>query len=90
MAQELTVDIVDWGGAVWSGTAKLVTATTSEGAIGLLPRHEPLLALLRAGEVKIVQAAGPDVHVGVTGGFLSVDADIVTVVADDAEVLAPA
>ncbi|MDR0594712.1 MAG: F0F1 ATP synthase subunit epsilon [Bifidobacteriaceae bacterium] len=88
-ALELRVEIADWQGEVWSGQASFFTAPSVEGPIGIYPRHEPLLAILRAGEVKVAPSPpGPDVKVRVTGGFLSVDSDIVTVIADEAELAA--
>ncbi|MDR2348290.1 MAG: hypothetical protein LBD90_06720 [Bifidobacteriaceae bacterium] len=89
MARELTVEIADWEGVVWRGPGHFFTAPTTEGSIGIYPRHEPLLAVLKAGELK-VEPPPPEssaVRVRVSGGFLSVDSDIVTVVADEAELL---
>ncbi|MDR1118327.1 MAG: F0F1 ATP synthase subunit epsilon [Bifidobacteriaceae bacterium] len=85
MARELKVEIADWEGVVWSGEGHFFTAPTVEGSIGVYPRHEPLLAVLKEGQVKVEPARGQDVKVRVSGGFLSVDSDIVTVVADDAK-----
>ncbi|MDR2378305.1 MAG: hypothetical protein LBD70_02590 [Bifidobacteriaceae bacterium] len=88
MAATLNVEVADWVGLVWSGEAGFFTAPSVEGPIGIYPRHEPLLAILREGEVKIAPLDAPDVRVHITGGFLSVDSDIVTVVADDARLIA--
>ncbi|MDR1633773.1 MAG: F0F1 ATP synthase subunit epsilon [Bifidobacteriaceae bacterium] len=87
---ELSVEVADWEGQVWQGPAGFFTAPSVEGSIGIYPRHEPLLAILREGDVKIVPPEGPDVIVHITGGFLSVDSDIVTVVADEARLMTPA
>ena len=38
---------------IWSGTATMVVAKTLEGEIGILPRHEPVLALLADSPVRI-------------------------------------
>jgi F-type H+-transporting ATPase subunit epsilon len=85
MAQ-LEVDIVDADGKVWSGEARQVTAPAADGEIGILPGHTPVLALLRAGEVRITEHAGsPMLRWRVDGGFLSVDSDQVTIVVDDAQ-----
>ncbi|MDR1188916.1 MAG: F0F1 ATP synthase subunit epsilon [Bifidobacteriaceae bacterium] len=89
MATELSVEIADWEGEVWSGQARFFTAPSVEGGIGIYPRHEPLLAILREGEVKVEPLDTPEVKVRITGGFLSVDSDIVTVVADEAQLLNP-
>ena len=43
---ELNVSLVAMDREVWVGKARLVVATTPEGEIGILPGHEPVLALL--------------------------------------------
>lgn len=84
MAQ-LEVDLVDADGKVWSGAARSLTAPASEGEMGILPGHTPVLAVLQAGEVRVTEHdGGPVLRWTVDGGFLSVDADQVTVVVDDA------
>ena len=81
---ELSVDVVAADRAVWSGTARSVTAPAHDGSLGILVGHTPLLALLGAGAVIIRPSSGPELEISVTGGFLSVDSDQVTVVADEA------
>jgi F-type H+-transporting ATPase subunit epsilon len=83
-AQELSVEIVDYAGSVWSGTGTFVSAPTTEGTLGIYARHEPLLALLGDGVVRIEVPDGEDVRADVSGGFLSVDSDLITVVTDTA------
>ena len=48
---ELEVEIVAADHFVWSGPATMVKARTSEGEIGILPGHSPVLALLGEGEL---------------------------------------
>jgi F-type H+-transporting ATPase subunit epsilon len=81
----LTVELVAADRKVWSGEAAQVLARTTDGEIGILPGHAPLLGLLVKGEVKISGAAGP-IIAQVGGGFLSVDHDRVTIVAESAQV----
>ncbi|MDR1393068.1 MAG: F0F1 ATP synthase subunit epsilon [Bifidobacteriaceae bacterium] len=89
MSRQLTVEIADWEGVKWRGAGRFFSALTSEGSLGVYPRHQPLLAILRPGEVKVEPVEGDQpVKVRVSGGFLSVDSDIVTVVADEAELVA--
>jgi F-type H+-transporting ATPase subunit epsilon len=58
---------------VWSGEAVQVTARTTEGDIGVLPGHAPLLGqLAEGGTVRILQSGGGEVVAAVHGGFLSV------------------
>jgi F-type H+-transporting ATPase subunit epsilon len=80
---ELEVEIVAADHFVWSG-AKMVKARTSDGEIGILPGHSPLLAILAEGELAIQPVSGDRIAVDVDGGFFSVDNDRVVIVADNA------
>ena len=62
----------------------MVIAPGSEGQLGILPRHAPLLTTLALGELRVRQQ-GVDEGIFVAGGFLEVNANVVTVLADDAE-----
>lgn len=81
----LEVDVVSSERVVWSGAAVSVTAPAADGEIGILPGHAPLLSVLGTGTLRVRPASGAPVELRVSGGFLSVDADRVTLVADDAE-----
>jgi F-type H+-transporting ATPase subunit epsilon len=83
----LRVELVAADQAVWSGEAKMVIAKTIEGEIGLLPGHEPMLAILGAGEVRITLPAGEVITANAEDGFLSVEHDVVTVVARHAQLV---
>lgn len=80
----LRVELVAADKAVWSGEAKLVVAKTVEGEIGLMPGHEPMLAILANGEVRVTRPEGEVLVVTADDGFLSVEHDVVTVVARNA------
>lgn len=80
----LRVELVAADQAVWTGEAKMVIAKTVEGEIGLLPGHEPMLAILGAGEVRITLEDGNVVKANAEDGFLSVENNVVTVVARNA------
>ena len=70
---ELDVRLVAQDRPVWSGAARLVVARTPEGEIGILPGHEPVLALLVDGAVRIeTHRAAEQVSAVVHGGFFSV------------------
>jgi len=79
----LTVELVAADQKVWSGEASNVVARTTDGEIGILPGHAPLLGVLVEGEVRI-HGEGEQVVAQVDGGFLSVDHDRVTIVAETA------
>jgi F-type H+-transporting ATPase subunit epsilon len=85
VAQQLHVELVAVEEKVWSGDAEMVVARTTEGELGVLPGHAPLLGqLAEPGEVRIKLAGGEQVAYEVAGGFLSVSADGVTVLAESA------
>jgi F-type H+-transporting ATPase subunit epsilon len=81
----LRVELVAADRAVWSGDAKMVVAKTVEGEIGLLPGHEPMLAILASGDVRITLPTGENIKATAAEGFLSVEHDVVTIVARDAQ-----
>lgn len=77
----LHVELVAADRLVWEGEANQVSARTIEGDLGVLPGHEPYLGVLIEGAVRIhdestVRTAEVD------GGFLSIDHDHVTIVAE--------
>jgi F-type H+-transporting ATPase subunit epsilon len=81
----LHVELVSVEREVWSGEATTVVARTTEGEIGLLPGHAPLLGQLAEGhDVRIRQQSGGELVVRVSGGFLSVTDEGVTILAESA------
>jgi len=82
---ELVVNVVSAERALWSGSAKSVVAKTPEGEIGIMPGHEPVLALLVDSALRIEEADGTKMLVAVHGGFFSVDSNVVNVIAEIAE-----
>jgi len=87
MAGSLQVSVVSAERELWSGEATQVVAKTLIGEIGLLAGHEPVLGLLAPGEVRVTAVDGPVVRVRAEDGFLSMQGDIVTIVAGDAELV---
>jgi F-type H+-transporting ATPase subunit epsilon len=83
---EMTVELVAPDRRLWSGQATFVFARTTEGEIGILPHHIPLVAELVEGEmVRIDTIDGEEVHAAVHGGFLSVTERGVSILAEGAE-----
>lgn len=83
---DLRVDVVSVEREVWSGEAREVVARTTEGEIGILPGHAPLLGQLAdGGTVRVLLSGGGEVVAAVHGGFLSVTDEGVTVLAEVAE-----
>jgi F-type H+-transporting ATPase subunit epsilon len=83
----LQVDVVAVERTIWSGEATMVIARTTEGELGVLPGHAPLLGQLAEGGVVTVRTgSGDDVVVAAHGGFLSVTERGVSVLAETAEI----
>lgn len=77
----LQVEVVAADRSVWSGQARLVSAVTTEGSLGVLQGHEPFLSVLADGPVSVTGEDGTSLVADVSSGFLSVDHDLVTIVA---------
>jgi F-type H+-transporting ATPase subunit epsilon len=85
VAKTLQVDVVAVEEKIWSGEAEMVVARTTEGEIGVLPGHAPLLGqLAEPSQVRVKLAGGDELAYDVDGGFLSITADGVTVLAESA------
>lgn len=82
---EIAAQLVSVERMLWSGKATSVTAQTTEGEIGVLPGHEPLLGqLVENGVVVIRTTDGETLVAAVQGGFLSVSTEKITILADSA------
>ncbi|GAB3213204.1 F0F1 ATP synthase subunit epsilon [Nocardia tengchongensis] len=83
---DMSVDLVAVERLLWSGRASFVSAQTTEGEIGIMVGHEPLLGqLVEGGTVTIVSDDNERVVVAVHGGFFSVTATSVRVLAESAD-----
>jgi F-type H+-transporting ATPase subunit epsilon len=82
---ELNVSVVAVDRKIWVGAAKSIVAKTTEGEIGIMPGHEPMLSLLVDGLVRIEPVDGEKVVVAVHGGFAAMDSDNVRILAETAE-----
>lgn len=82
----LNVAVVSAERALWAGQAKSLVAKTPEGDIGILPNHEPVLALLvESSALRLEEPDGSKLVVAVHGGFFSVAGNDVNVIAEVAE-----
>ena len=82
----LNVAVVSAERALWTGQAKSLVAKTPEGDIGILPSHEPVLALLvESSALRLEEPDGSRLVVAVHGGFFSVSGNEVNVIAEVAE-----
>lgn len=84
MANKIAVEIVSADKTMFSGDANLVVATATTGELGVMHGHTPLLASLKAGHVILRRDEG-DKSIYVSGGFLEVQPNKVTVLANAAE-----
>lgn len=82
----LQVELVAADRRVWRGEATSVRCRTASGELGIMPGHTPLLGLLVEGDVAIRATEGGDQVATVDHGFLSVEHDRVTIVADNVTV----
>ncbi|MBA8816519.1 F-type H+-transporting ATPase subunit epsilon [Microbacterium halimionae] len=80
----LHVSLVSADAEVWTGDASLVVAKTVEGEIGLMADHEPILAILAEGQVRITTLEGEKVLASAQDGFLSMEGNVLTIVAGNA------
>lgn len=77
-------EIVSQDRLVFEDNVDMVVAPGSEGELGILPHHAPLLTTLKHGVLK-VRRQGQEQIFAISGGFMEVRPDIVTVLADAAE-----
>ena len=83
----LQVELVAVERTIWSGEARMVIARTTEGELGVLPGHAPLLGQLAEGGVVTIRTdSGDDLIVAAHGGFLSVTNKGVSILAETAEI----
>ncbi len=78
------VELVQPEGELWSGDAELVIARTLDGEIGLLTNHAPVIGILAEGstvQIRHENVADPDVYAAVSGGFLSMAGNRLSILA---------
>lgn len=78
------VNVVTPDGKVYDGDVDMVSVRTVEGELGILPRHIPLVAPLTVGAVRLKKGSTVE-KVAVSGGFVEVRPDQVTILAEAAE-----
>jgi F-type H+-transporting ATPase subunit epsilon len=81
---KLRLEIVTAERELFSDEVDMVVAPGSEGELGILPRHAPLLTTLQPGALRL-KKDGEETLMVVSGGFLQVYRDRVLVLADTAE-----
>ncbi len=69
---------------VYADEVEALVAPGLAGELGILPDHAPLMTALQPGEI-MIRKDGEETYLAVTGGFLEVMANRVTILADAAE-----
>ena len=79
----MRVEVVSSEQNIYSGEASFVVVRTVQGALGIYPRHEPIMSLVRPGALRLtVPGEAEEVLVAVSGGVLEVQPNQLTVLAD--------
>jgi F-type H+-transporting ATPase subunit epsilon len=84
VARTVRLDVVTPERRVWSGEVEILIARGSEGELGILPGHSPLITALKDGVLLLRRADGATVRIASEGGFLEVEPDGITVLAASA------
>ncbi|WP_296402704.1 F0F1 ATP synthase subunit epsilon [Psychrobacter sp.] len=69
---------------IYAGEISMLIATGSEGEVGILAGHTPLITLLKPGSMRIQLPDGSEEVIYVSGGVLEVQPKLITVLADTA------
>ncbi len=80
----IKLDVVTAERVVYSDSVEMIIAPGTEGELGILPHHTPLMTMLEPGELRI-KKAGEEISLAITGGFLEVRPDRDVLLADAAE-----
>ncbi len=84
MSMTIHCDIVSAEEEIFSGRAKLVVANGIQGDLGVTYGHAPLLTSLEPGPVRVVMDSGEEQIYYVSGGYLEVQPNVVSILADTA------
>jgi F-type H+-transporting ATPase subunit epsilon len=81
----MRLDFVSQDHMVFTGEVTEIMAPGSEGQLGILPRHAPLMTILNPGEVEVRRENAEPLYFAVSGGWMEVMPDRVTILARTAE-----
>jgi len=85
MANTIHVDVVSAEESIYSGEAEFVVLPGVMGELGIYPKHAPLITQIKPGQVRIhIPGQQEEAIIFVQGGFLEVQPEVVTVLADTA------
>ena len=81
----MNLEIITAERSVYSGEVDMVIAPGLDGQLGILPKHAPLMTVLKPGELTVKKSGEDDMYVAVSGGFMEVIGNRVSVLADACE-----
>lgn len=81
----IKVSVVTPNGPVFEQDAEMISVRAQSGELGILPGHIPMVAPLQIGALRIKTTAKETELVAISGGFVEVRPDAVTVLAQSAE-----
>ena len=81
----MNLEIITAERSVYSGEVDMVIAPGLDGQLGILPKHAPLMTVLKPGELTVKKSGEEDMYVAVSGGFMEVIGNRVSVLADACE-----
>jgi len=84
MAITVHCDIVSAEETIFGGLVEMVVAAGKLGDLGVTPGHTPLLTELKPGPVRVIKQNGEEEVFFVSGGFMEVQPNLVSVMADTA------
>jgi F-type H+-transporting ATPase subunit epsilon len=79
-----SVSLVTPDGAAWEGEAQMIIVPGAAGEIGVLARHAPLVAMLKAGSTRIHVGPAEVLEFATGPGFFKVELDSAIALVDDA------
>lgn len=79
------VEIVSPQRILFSGEVKMVSVPATDGYMGIMGRHAPLLSTLSIGEIVLHEESGEEISIAISGGVVEVRPDKVIVLADVGE-----
>ena len=79
-----TVELITPEREVYNGPSSRLSVPGVMGSLGILANHAPLLTELRIGEASLTDPNGDQLHFYIGGGFLEVNRNRVTILAEDA------
>lgn len=83
--KRLAIRVLTPEGTVFSGQAAMIVAPSIAGEVGILPRHQPIVAFLRPGETRLKMLDDSEEVFATTDGYMAVEEDQVLILVEQAE-----